>query len=91
MLQWLNLNLDWGVDWVDICPYDPWLAISVLNEMVNQDRDTATQMVVMTLHLGMGKNNAGDMVQYNMDKGRVDTYIQHKGLEHVEGLIQFGK
>ncbi|MDA8583482.1 hypothetical protein N9L68_04595 [bacterium] len=91
MLQWLNINPDWGVDWVGICPYDPWLDISVLNDMVNQDRDTATQMVVITLYVGMVKNNAGDMVQHHMDKGRVDTYIQHKGLEHVRGLIQSGK
>ena len=68
LLQWLNLNPAWGVDWVDICPYDPWLAISVLNDMVNQDRDTATQMVVMTLYLDMGKKKAGDMVQENIDK-----------------------
>ena len=91
LLQWMNLNLAWGVAWVDLCPYDPWLAISVLNDMVNQDRDTATQMVVMTLYLDMGKKKAGDMVQEKMDKERVETYIQHKGLEHAKELIQAAK
>ena len=91
LLQWLNLNPAWEVAWVDICPCDHRLDISMLNDMVNQDRDTATQMVVMTLYLDMGKKKAGDMVQEKMEKERVETYIQHKGLEHAKELIQAGK
>ena len=45
--------------------------------MVNRDRGTATQMVLMTLYLDMGKKKAGDIVQEKMDKDRVEAYIQH--------------
>ena len=91
MLQWLSLTPAWGVAWVDLCPYDPWLPISVVDEMLNQDRNTPTQMVLMTLYLDMGKKKAGDRVQEKMDKERVEAYIQHKALEHVKELIQSGK
>ena len=59
--------------------------------MVNQDRDTPTQMVLMTLYLDMGKKRAGDVVQEKMEKERVEAYIQEKALQHVKGLIQEGK
>ena len=91
MLQWLSLTPAWGVAWVDLCPYDPWLPISVVDEMLNQDRNTPTQMVLMTLYLDMGKKKAGDRVQEKMDKERVEAYIQHKALEHVKELIKSGK
>ena len=91
MLQWLNLTPAWGVAWVDLCPYDAWLPISVVEDMVNQDRDTPTQMVLMTLYLDMGKKKAGDRVQEKMEKERVEVYVQHKTLEHVKERIQAGK
>ena len=59
--------------------------------MLNQDRDTPTQMVLMTLYLDMGKKKAGEVYTEKMEKERVEVYIQHKALEFVKERIQAGK
>ena len=81
-----------GVPFIDVCPYDPWLPISVMESVSSQRADQPIEMVVQPLWQNVGQANTGrNVVVDKLDKSRILEHIYKLSIARAIELTKEGK